>query len=103
MTSASKFIILLSVASFKCDNNQLQLCNKISCSVFKTLSFFRPIFRSYKPLDDENFGESVLPDAEPAEVRDKIRDELDKEHEALAVENLVMKIVIIYVYYILFQ
>jgi len=55
--------------------------------------FFRPIFRSYKPLDDENFGDAVLPDAEPAEVRDKIRDELDKEHEALAVENLVIVIV----------
>ena len=38
---------------------------------------------------DENFGDSVLPDAEPAEVRDKVKEELETEHEALTMENLV--------------
>ena len=49
---------------------------------------FRPIFRSYKPLD-ENFGDSVLPEVEVPEVRDKVKDELEHEHEALKMENLV--------------
>ena len=40
-------------------------------------------------MDENNFSDSVLPDAQPAEVRDKIKDELEREHEALAVENLV--------------
>ena len=51
----------------------------------------RPIFRSYKPVD-ENFGDSVLPDAEPAEVRDKVKEELETEHEALTMENLVRQV-----------
>ena len=49
---------------------------------------FRPIFRSYKPLD-ENFGDSVLPEVEVPEVRDQVKDELEHEHEALKMENLV--------------
>ena len=56
-------------------------------NIFFYLSF-RPIFRSYKPLD-ENFGDSVLPEVEVPEVRDKVKDELEHEHEALKMENLV--------------
>jgi hypothetical protein len=38
---------------------------------------------------DENFGDSVLPEVEVPEVRDKVKDELEHEHEALKMENLV--------------
>jgi len=47
----------------------------------------KPIFRSYKP-QDETFSDSVLPPAEPSDVRDKVQDELDNENVGLTMENL---------------
>lgn len=47
----------------------------------------KPVFRSYKP-NDEGMHEGVLPEAEPAEVTDKVREELDREHEAIQIDKL---------------
>ncbi|TRY68345.1 hypothetical protein TCAL_01408 [Tigriopus californicus] len=47
----------------------------------------KPVFRSYKP-NDEGMFEGVLPEAEPAEVTDKVREELDREHEAIQIDKL---------------
>ena len=50
--------------------------------------FFRPIFRSYKPTD-EQLKDTALPDAEPNEVADHVREELDNEDEGVEIEQLV--------------
>lgn len=60
----------------------------IEAFLFLSLVHFRPVFRSYKP-NDEGMHEGVLPEAEPAEVTDKVREELDREHEAIQIDKLV--------------
>ncbi len=49
---------------------------------------FRPVFRSYRPLN-EDLKESELPDAAPGEVTDHVREELEKEGEGVQIEKLV--------------
>lgn len=46
-----------------------------------------PLFRSYKPADD-SLKELILPEIQPGEVRDKVKDELDNEHEGVVMDNL---------------
>ena len=48
---------------------------------------FRPMFRSYKPVT-ETLQESVLPEAAPGEVADRVREELDNEHRGVEIEQL---------------
>ena len=50
----------------------------------------RPIFRSYKP-QSEDLKEGELPEAAPGEVVEKVREELDREHEGVEIEQLVSK------------
>ena len=58
------------------------------CNLKSRVFLCRPIFRSYKP-QSEDLKEGELPDAAPGEVTDKVRDELDREHEGVEIEQLV--------------
>ncbi len=55
---------------------------------FCLISSSRPVFRSYRPLD-ENLKDGELPDAAPGEVTDKVREELEKEDEGVQIDKLV--------------
>ncbi len=51
---------------------------------------FRPVFRSYKPLDDK-LKESQLPAIKPSEVEEKVQDQLEAAKPVELVEEVVGK------------
>ena len=51
--------------------------------------FFRPVFRSYKPVD-EGLQEFVQPDADVKEITDKVSEELEHQNEGVVMETLVL-------------
>ena len=52
--------------------------------------FYRPLFRSYKPVD-ESLQDLVQPEPEIGEITDKVADELKNENEGVVMDNLVSK------------
>lgn len=47
----------------------------------------RPIFRSYQP-DSEALKEDTLPEAQPGDVADHVKDEISKENQGLVINEL---------------
>ena len=61
----------------------------------KTLFFFsRPVFRSYKPVNDE-MQEGVLPEAQPGDVEARVQEELEREGEGVKIDKLVSYLTLI--------
>ncbi len=54
---------------------------------------YRPVFRSYRPLD-EDLKEGELKDASPGEVTEHVKEELEKENEGIQIDKLVRFLII---------
>lgn len=60
----------------------------IICSILKkTILFSRPIFRSYRPLD-EKLKDQELPDTEPANVQEEVKEQLESAKVTEVIDEL---------------